>query len=183
MWQGAVVNAVVDAVKFERNMYEAKRAEQRARDWQREVAQNAHTWEVSDLRKAGLNPILSAGGKGANIPAAMQAQLPQTGGPDITSALQAEQERIRTKYMKGGERIYDGSPVAKAMVDGANMAQQNGLSPTAGGVFGAAVDGIDVEDSSAKAKNTADITNRKQLEGKSGPFINLQGPAIRRPLK
>jgi len=159
-------------------MYEAKRAEQRARDWQREVGTNAHQWEVGDLRRAGLNPILSAGGKGANIPAAQQAQLPQSGGSDIVSALQAEQERIRTKYMRGGERIYDASPVAKATVDGANMAQQNGLSPTAGGVFGAAVDGIDVDESSAKSK--ADVTNKKQLEGRK-PFINLQGPTIRRP--
>lgn len=30
--------------------------------WQRKMMQNAHQWEVQDLRDAGLNPILSAGG-------------------------------------------------------------------------------------------------------------------------
>jgi len=46
--------------------------------FQRESFQNRHQWEVEDLRKAGLNPILSAGGQppvlgGAAIPAQNKA--------------------------------------------------------------------------------------------------------------
>lgn len=33
--------------------------------YQKEFAQNAHQWEVEDLKKAGLNPAITAGGSGA----------------------------------------------------------------------------------------------------------------------
>lgn len=33
--------------------------------YNKEMAQSAHQWEIADLKKAGLNPVLSAGGSGA----------------------------------------------------------------------------------------------------------------------
>lgn len=42
------------------------KAAKRSIAFQREMAQNAHQYEVADLKKAGLNPILSAGGPGAS---------------------------------------------------------------------------------------------------------------------
>lgn len=68
--------------------------------WEREQLQNKHQWEVEDLRKAGLNPILSA----PNASSAVSAGSPQGANPEIklsktlealsNSALMRKQEQI-----------------------------------------------------------------------------------------
>lgn len=47
---------------------------------QKEVMKNRHQWEVEDLRKAGLNPILSSGGQGA------LGNAPEIVAPDVAGA-------------------------------------------------------------------------------------------------
>jgi len=70
----------------DRNMEEARRA----RQWSSAMSATAHQREVADLRRAGLNPILSAtGGSGASTPGATQGKMEDPVTPAITTALEA----------------------------------------------------------------------------------------------
>lgn len=63
MW-GPLIAAGISAAGSYLGAQKQARAANAANDkqfaWQREAMQNRHQWEVEDLRKAGLNPILSA---------------------------------------------------------------------------------------------------------------------------
>lgn len=71
------------------NEFQAAEA-QKQRDWQEKMSSTAHQREVADLRKAGLNPILSAN-SGASTPSgAMPVTSAYTGqASDISSGLNA----------------------------------------------------------------------------------------------
>lgn len=62
--------------------YQAKKAKDAAGDqqvFQQRMSDTAHQREMADMRKAGLNPILSAGGQGASSPAGAMAVVPNIG--------------------------------------------------------------------------------------------------------
>lgn len=88
-------------------------------DWLREAAKNAHQWEVEDLRKAGLNPILSAGGSGANTgnlsPIAPDTSGYQMQGQNMMNAIQTGLQMINEM-----KRINIEGLQAEAMANQAN---------------------------------------------------------------
>lgn len=75
------------------------------RAFQLEMAKNAHQYEVEDLRKAGLNPILSGtGGPGARASGGSRADQSDPLTPAINSALSAQRMQQELDNLKAVEQ-------------------------------------------------------------------------------
>lgn len=79
----------------------AKKEAAKNREFQERMARNAHQYEVEDLRKAGLNPVLSAmGGSGAATPGGAVANVGNPAKDVVSSASAASAAAIQKDQSK-----------------------------------------------------------------------------------
>lgn len=149
------------------------------RAWQERMSSTAHQREVKDLRKAGLNPILSAmGGSGSSTPAGNTATMQDELGPAVNSALSTRRLAQDLKNLQANENLTNTQSKTEKFKQAESLARI-GLLKEQKRVTGnaAAISDLPAE-LAASAKNLVDSNKNRVLSGthpiqeKSSMIIN-----------
>lgn len=177
------------------SMQNQSSANSKALKWQRYNMQHAHQWEVEDLRKAGLNPILSAGGSGAVAGSVPNAPLPAIEFGDISSGIQMassiqsiKESQARIDLLKEQKTSESGKPqniigdLKQSIVDNGQDIKKNAI-PTIKEIGKLAGDGV--------ANKIVDMVRQNKLNSaktverqKNAPLNTIDGQiGLRRKLR
>jgi len=127
MWEAAAGSLIGGAASYfgqqAANIANAREA-QTNREFQERMSSTAHQREVQDLRAAGLNPILSAGGGGASTPSGAVPNIQSQTEGLATSAREIGRMKEERRLLKAQADKAEAD--AKAAEKGAAMGELQG---------------------------------------------------------
>lgn len=121
---GSALGGAVGGIYSANKSAEASAANtQKQLAWERERATNAHQWEVQDLQKAGINPVLTAGGSGATT-GSISPQMPDTSGYQSAGAA------IASGVNTGAQAALTAAEIAKTKAETINTMAETKIIPS-----------------------------------------------------